>query len=55
VPFFSVPAELQVGPRFCWSSTFFVLLIEKGGKKPGKKRREWQKEKGAKKGYCEQP
>jgi hypothetical protein len=39
--FFLFPAELQVEPRFCWS-TLFVLLIEKG-EKPGKKRREWQK------------
>jgi hypothetical protein len=26
------PAELQVGPRFCWSSTLFSLLIENGQK-----------------------
>jgi hypothetical protein len=27
---------LQVGPRFCWFSTLFVLLIEKGGKNRAK-------------------
>jgi hypothetical protein len=59
--FFPFPAELQVGPCFCWSSTLFVLLIEKGKKKTGQKTKRMAKrakkgtKKGAKEGYCEQP
>jgi hypothetical protein len=58
-PFFLFPAELQVGPRFCWSSTIFVLLIEKGGKTGQKtkrmaKRAKKGEKKGGKKGNCEQ-
>jgi hypothetical protein len=34
--FFPFPVELEVGPRFCWSSTLFVLLIEKRGKNRAK-------------------
>jgi hypothetical protein len=49
-------AELQVGPRFCWSSTLFVLLIEKGGKNRTKNEENGKKaKKGGKKGNCEQP
>jgi hypothetical protein len=41
--FFPVSRRIADSTPFCWSSTLFVLLIEKGKKKPGKKRREWQK------------
>jgi hypothetical protein len=51
-PFFLFPAELQVGPRFCWSSTLFVFLIEKGG---GTGKNEKNCKKGGKKCNCEQP
>jgi hypothetical protein len=50
--FFPFPVELQLGPRFCWSSTLFVLLTEKGGKKIWAKNGENGKkgEKGCEKG-----
>jgi hypothetical protein len=48
---FPFPAELQVGPHFCWSSTLFVLLIEKGKKNRTKNKENGKKgEKGSEKG-----
>jgi hypothetical protein len=54
--FFPFPPELQVGPRFLWCSTLFVLLIQKGGKKKRMaKRVKKGVKRGVKKGGCEQP
>ena len=49
--FFPFPVELQVGHRFCWCSTLFVLLIEKGKKNRAKNEENGKKgEKGSEKG-----
>jgi hypothetical protein len=49
--FFPFPAKFQVGPHFCWSSTLFVLLIEKrGGNRAKTKRMAKRAKKSEKKG-----
>jgi hypothetical protein len=47
--FFPFLAELQVGPCFCWASTLFVLLIEKGEKNRATRAKKDEK-RGTKKG-----
>jgi hypothetical protein len=54
---FSFSPELHLGLRLFRCSTLFVLLLEKGEKKPGDKRGKSQKgpKKDVKKARCEQP